>query len=221
MTKVKICGLLDFDNALMAAEAGADLLGLNFFADSPRCIAPEAARQLASDLRARLGHRCPVLVGVFVNAGPEELRAIVDAVGLDYAQLSGDEPVDDLLSLPGQAFKAIRPPDIQSAREDARRFAAAGPTDLSAPSLLLDAFNPRLYGGTGETASVDVALAAGQEAPRLMLAGGLTPDNVAERVAALRPWGVDVASGVEAGDPGWKDERMVRDFIAAVRSVDA
>ena len=90
----------------------------------------------------------------------------------------------------------------------------------AAPAILLDAFNPALYGGTGETASESIALAVKAAAPRLMLAGGLNPENVAERVRLIKPWGVDVASGVEAGTPGIKDEEMVRAFIKAVRAAD-
>ncbi len=221
MTKVKICGIRSFENALMVAEAGADLLGLNFYPKSPRYIECAAARDLVARLRSQLGECCPVLVGVFVNASPAEIRRIVDTVGLDVAQLSGDESESTLDELHCIAFRAIRPRDTEEALADAMRFSRSISAKVRAPSLLVDAFNPKLYGGTGETASVDVALAVKAQVPRLMLAGGLNPANVAQRVGAIQPWGVDVASGVEDGTPGLKDERKVREFIAAVRSASA
>ena len=221
MTKVKICGIRTSENALMVARAGADLIGLNFYPKSPRYLEPGSARDIAKDLRADLGDACPALVGVFVNASADEVRAIVGEVGLDYAQLSGDEPPETLQQLSGIAFKAIRPADEAAALAQIERLGSAYPAGADAPSILLDAFNPALYGGTGETTSASIALAVKANAPRMMLAGGLKPDNVAERVRRIRPWGVDVASGVEAGRPGIKDESAVRAFIRAVRTADA
>ena len=221
MTKVKICGIRTSDNALMVARAGADLIGLNFYPKSPRYVPPEQARQIVSHLRAELGDACPALVGVFVNASADEVRATVEAVGLDYAQLSGDEPPATLHELSGIAFKGIRPVDEAAALEEIELLRPAFPTSGDAPSILLDAFNPALYGGTGETASETVALAVKAAAPRMMLAGGLNPDNVAERVRQIAPWGVDVASGVEAGTPGIKDISSVNAFIEAVRTAEA
>lgn len=221
MTRVKICGLRSYENALMVANAGADMLGLNFYPRTPRYIEPETARDLARRLKSRLGADCPVLVGVFVNARPDEVGEIVMDVGLDYAQLSGDETAETVARLAGVAFRAIRPSDEAAAVREAKAFVGVAPTSEEAPSLLVDAYHPKLYGGTGETASVDIALAVKREAPRMMLAGGLNPQNVAERVRAIQPWAVDVASGVEAGRPGIKDERKVRDFIAAVRAAES
>ena len=218
MTKIKICGIRSGENALMVARAGADLIGLNFYPKSPRYIEPAAARDIVSHLRAELGDSCPTLVGVFVNANADEIRAIVEEVGLDYAQLSGDEPPATLRELSGLAFKAIRPADEAAALEQIEFLASDFTQCGDVPSILLDAFNPALYGGTGETASFSIALAVKSAAPRMMLAGGLNPDNVAERVRRIRPWGVDVASGVEAGTPGIKDESAVSAFISAVRT---
>ncbi len=217
MTKAKICGVRSYENALMVAECGADLIGLNFYPESPRFIDREAAGDLVKRLRARLGDHCPVLVGVFVNESAGRVREAVASVALDYAQLSGDECPETLEELSGIAFKGIRPKTAEDALADVDRYANAITTDGRMPSLLLDAFNPKLYGGTGETTALEVALALRDVAPRLMLAGGLNPENVAERVRAIRPWGVDVASGVESGIPGFKDEDKVRAFIAQVR----
>lgn len=218
MAKIKVCGLRSYQNALMVAEAGADLLGLNFYSESPRSIETEAAGELVKRLRAKLGADCPVLVGVFVNEPAERVREVVASVDLDCAQLSGDESPEMLRELRDIAFKGIRPKTAQAALEDADRYVNALAADERMPSLLLDAFNPKLYGGTGETAAVDVALALRDAAPRLMLAGGLNPQNVAARLRAIRPWGIDVASGVEAGIPGLKDEDKLRAFITQVRN---
>ncbi|MDE2750529.1 MAG: phosphoribosylanthranilate isomerase [Chloroflexota bacterium] len=217
MTKVKICGVRTPENALMVARAGADFIGLNFYPESPRFVEPAVAGEIVARLREGLGASCPKLVGVFVNASAAEVRDIVERVGLDYAQLSGDEPAETAEALAGIAFKSIRPVDVEAALAAAEGLAAAFPQSSDAPSILLDAFNPKLYGGTGETASLRIAAALRAAVPRMMLAGGLNPDNVAERARAVEPWGVDVASGVEAGTPGIKDERAVRAFIQAAR----
>ncbi len=219
MTRIKICGVTTLDDALRCAEAGADLLGLNFYPPSPRYLAPEKARALVAGLRGSLGTACPLLVGVFVNESATVIARILDGVGLDAAQLSGDEPPETLAALDGRAFKALRPRDLAEARAAAQPFAAHAPHDERLPALLVDAYHPQLYGGTGEQAGEDVARAVMAVAPRLMLAGGLTPENVAQRVRAIRPWGVDVASGVERA-PGVKDFERVRAFIAAMKSAD-
>ncbi len=221
MTRVKVCGIRTADNALMVARAGADMIGLNFYPKTPRYIKPAIAREIVSRLRKELGAACPTIVGVFVNSSADEIRAIAAEVGLDYAQLNGDESAEFVGALPGLAFKAIRPADENVARHEVSALAESILAACDAPSVLLDAFNPKLYGGAGETTSLSIAQAVNAVAPRLMLAGGLNPGNVAERVRMIQPWGVDVASGVEAGTPGIKDEAKVRAFIDAVRSADA
>ena len=218
MTKVKICGIRSFDNALMAAQAGADMLGLNFYMKTPRYIDPKAAREIVYRLRQTLAGQCPLLVGVFVNASAGQVRKITADAGLDFAQLNGDESCQTVSALQGLAFKAIRPINKADALAQLKTFESVFPENEQAPSLLVDAFNPRLYGGTGEPASLSAAWAVNQSVPRMMLAGGLNPENVAERVGAIRPWGVDVASGVEKGTPGFKDAGKVRAFIQAVRA---
>ena len=221
MTKVKICGVRSVENALAVADAGADMIGLNFYPKSPRYLTTAQASEIARELRAASGDARPRLVGVFVNASAEEIREVVARVGLDFAQLSGDETINTLSELEGIAFKAIRPADVAAARADVARLAPAFPQGSAAPSILLDAYNPKLYGGTGETASESIARVVKAAAPRLMLAGGLNPNNVAGRVRRIRPWGVDVASGVEAETPGIKNLGLVRAFIQAVRAAQA
>ena len=219
MTKVKICGVTALDNALMCAQAGADLIGLNFYPPSPRSIAPDAARQITDGLRAELGDQCPALIGVVVNLSADEIARLIEIAGLDAAQLSGDEPPETLAALRGRAFKSIRPQSRAEAVELAERFLHYAPSDARLPSLLVDAYHKQLYGGTGEQASVEVALAVKEIAPRLMLAGGLTPDNIADRARAILPWGVDVASGVESA-PGIKDRGRVRAFVELAQAVE-
>ena len=219
--RVKICGVTTAADALMAARAGADLLGLNFYHESPRCLSPSQAGDICTQLRKALGAGCPVLVGVFVNETPARIAEISAQAGLDCAQLSGDES-PALMQAPEMrgtpAFKSLRPRSVTEAQVDAQRFAAIAALDERLPTLLLDAWHPNLYGGSGARTSEAVARALLEQLPRLMLAGGLNAENVGERVRALRPWGVDVASGVESA-PGMKDADKTRAFIAAAKGM--
>ncbi len=219
--KVKICGITTLDDALMASRAGADLLGLNFYPKSPRYLAPDAARDLANALRAELGAECPLLVGLFVNEIVGKISITMEKVGLNFAQLSGDESVEMLRELRGIGFKQIRSRSEKEALDDTAYFGQMAIKDERIPSLLLDAYHPQLYGGTGEQASEQVANAVREKTPRMMLAGGLTPENVAARVAAIQPWGVDVASGVEGETPGRKDAAKVKAFITAAKGISS
>jgi phosphoribosylanthranilate isomerase len=206
---VKICGLTDLDDALAAAEAGAGLLGFNFYPRSPRYISPQACSRITGRLAAR-GLRVQA-VGVFVNAGRAEIEAIAGDCGLDLLQLHGDESPELLVELGPRAFKAIRP----ASAADAEALLAHYGQRADRPALLIDAARPGAYGGTGATGDWRLAAAIAQARP-VLLAGGLKPDNVAEAIAQVRPWGVDVASGVE-DSPGRKDRRQVAAFIAAAR----
>lgn len=220
MTIIKICGVTTLDDALAAAHAGAGMIGLNFYRKSPRYLTPDAARLIAVGLRERLGAARPLLVGVFVNEVVGRISITMEQVGLHFAQLSGDESVEMLRELRGIGFKSLRPRNLQEALDDMQYYGAAASTDVRMPSLLLDAHNPALYGGTGERASDEIALAIKPHTPRLMLAGGLNPDNVADAIRAMRPWGVDVASGVEGDTQGRKDAAKMSAFIAAVHAAD-
>lgn len=215
--KVKICGITRIDDAVDAIEAGADLLGFNFYKPSPRSISIDNATEICDILRDELGDNCPTLVGVFVNMAMGDISIISEKVGLDFAQLSADETDRMLLELRGIGFKSIRPMNLDMALDDVQYFSKTMPGDERAPSILLDAYHPKLYGGTGEQASVEVALAVKERVPRMMLAGGLKPENVAERVRAIRPWGVDVASGVEDGEPGIKSAEKMLAFIKSAK----
>ena len=208
--------MTNLEDAQVAAEAGADLLGFIFYEKSPRYVAPKAVAGIATAIRlaARSAlHASPLLVGVFVNETHEVIAATLDRCGLDLAQLHGEDDPAILASLASRAFKAARPHTSAQAEDAAARFSPYSPQ--TGPDILLDAYHPALRGGTGETG--DWSLAAGLASRyRVLLAGGLTPANVAEAIHQVAPWGVDVASGVEAA-PGRKDHERVREFVAAVR----
>ncbi len=141
--KVKICGITTLEDGLLAARAGADLLGLNFYAKSPRYLDPAAARILCDGLRAELGADCPLLVGVFVNEILSKISRTMEQVGLNYAQLSGDESGELLRELRGIGFKALRPRSKAEALDDAAYYGQYAPTDERIPTLLVDAYNPQ------------------------------------------------------------------------------
>lgn len=208
---VKICGLRTAEHALAAAAAGADLLGF-VFAPSRRQITPEHAATLATAVRAAQGPP-PLLVGLFVNAEPTTVNAVAAQVGLDYVQLSGDEPVGhaDQIELP--IIKAIRMDGSASERAWVQRATARAPG--RAVILLVDAHVPGSYGGTGVVADWARVAELAALVP-VLLAGGLTPANVAAAIARVGPYGVDVSSGVETG--GVKDPLKIEAFIGAARA---
>jgi phosphoribosylanthranilate isomerase len=218
MTKIKICGITNPQDALLAAEAGADFLGFILYARSPRFVAVAAIRQISDAVRGACGATGrPRLVGVFVNEAPPAVAAALADGGLDYAQLHGEEAEADVAALSGRAFKALRPANAADALAGAERYWPL--SDGLGPRLLIDALAPGgAYGGTGHQADWEAAAAVAQRYPGLLLAGGLTPANVGTAVATVRPWGVDVSSGVELA-PGRKDAGQVRALIAAVRAL--
>jgi phosphoribosylanthranilate isomerase len=214
--QVKICGLTNVEDALVAIEAGADLLGFILYPKSPRYVEPERLGEILRELRQslRTTQQLPRTVGVFVNEPLEQMAALLEQIGLDYAQLHGNEAPAVLRRLPGRAFKALRPTNEIEALQAAHTFAPLGPP--AGPALMIDAFDPAAYGGTGKQADWHAAAAVARQHPGLLLAGGLTPDSVAAAIQAVQPWGVDVSSGVEAM-PGRKDHARVRAFVAAAK----
>ncbi|HXE97974.1 MAG TPA: phosphoribosylanthranilate isomerase [Dongiaceae bacterium] len=202
MVKVKICGITNLDDALMAVEAGADALGFVFFPGSPRCISPDRA--------AAIIHRLPpfvLTVGLFVNEEVVEVNSVADRCGLDLVQLHGEESPDYCDKIRRRIIKAFRVKEPSS---------LDGMANYQVAACLLDAWSPAAHGGTGTTFNWDIAANAAA-AHRIVLAGGLTPDNVAAAVATVKPYAVDVSSGVESA-PGKKDATLVRAFIGAVRA---
>ena len=205
---IKICGVKTFQTAMHALESGADMLGFNFYPSSPRYIPPDTCAEIIARLKSQSKNF--TAVGVFVNEKTRKIQNIMDTCQLDLAQLSGDETPQDIAALDGKAFKTVRPRTIQEAQAQIRSFARP-----PAPALLVDAHVKGAYGGTGETGDWSLAQFISEQVP-ILLAGGLNPENVAESVRAVRPWGVDVASGVESG-PGIKDPEKISAFIAAAR----
>ena len=209
MTRVKICGVSDPAHALAAADAGADFIGM-LFAPSPRRVTLEGAKAIAQALRSRDGPR-PKLVGVFVNAAPQEVNDTAAAAGLDLVQLSGDEDEDYLEKMQRPVIKAVHvsprePASVASLGLRRRMAFLRG----AAAIPLLDTKVQGQYGGTGRPFDWQIARELAQDFD-FLLAGGLTPENVAKAVGQVQPWGVDVSSGVETG--GAKDPEKVRTFI--------
>jgi phosphoribosylanthranilate isomerase len=199
-TFVKICGITTLDDALACVDAGADALGFNFWPKSPRHLSVEAAVLIARRLPPNVR-----TVGVFVDPSEAEVERAFASGAIDLAQFHGNEPLELCLRFAGRYIKAVR---LRDAASLARL--ALYPCDL----VLVDADTPR-YGGSGERA--DVALATRAAATRrVILAGGLSPENVAEAVAEVKPYGVDVASGVER-EPGVKDWMKVAAFVQAAK----
>ena len=203
--KVKICGITNLPDGMAAAEAGADLLGFVFYDQSPRHISMAAAAALIPKLPPLV-----LKVGVFVNAPEDVVVQTIRECGLSLLQFHGDEPPDYCAQFGLMSMKAFRVRDAASLSA-LREY----PTD----AWLLDAYSPGKPGGTGETFNWNLALEARAWGCPIFLAGGLTPDNVAEAVRRAQPYGVDVSSGVEAA-PGRKDHAKVRAFIQAAKAVE-
>jgi phosphoribosylanthranilate isomerase len=205
MTKIKICGVTRVEDAAAAAAAGADFLGLNFWSRSKRRVTPPQALDLAAAARAV---RPVAIAGVFVDLGVDEVVSVAQMAELDVIQLHGDESPADAAAI----ARASGLPVWKAIAATPGIALAAWATD----AILLDTPSPE-KGGTGLT--FDWSIAAGvreRHAGRIVLAGGLSPDNVAAAIAAVAPWGVDVASGVESA-PGIKDPARIAAFVAAVR----
>jgi phosphoribosylanthranilate isomerase len=214
MFRIKICGITNCDDALAAATAGADAIGLNFFNQSRRFVDATSARRIATALPADV-----MKVGVFVNATADEITHVVENVGLDAVQLHGNEPPRLVGQFPTSVglLRAIR------CGADGLAPLATFLTECRSrgrlpDAVLVDADAGGEFGGSGRLADWTVITEQRTVLAELpmILAGGLTPENVGQAIATVRPDGVDVASGVESS-PGKKDAAMVRDFIAAAR----
>ena len=217
MFQIKICGITSPKDAQWAALAGADAIGLNFYEKSKRFISPEAAESIVKVVPERVSK-----VGLFVNSPVTEIRQIADRLGLDSVQLHGDEPPEDIAALGNRVV-------LRAFRCTGNGFAHIGEylescraTSCLPSALLLDAHITGQYGGTGQVADWDLlsgSHAMFAELP-LVLAGGLTPFNVSEAIAAVRPNAVDSATGVESA-PGKKDLMMLRAFVTASKKAFA
>jgi phosphoribosylanthranilate isomerase len=211
MTRIKVCGITNREDAEIAATCGVDAIGF-VFAESPRRVAPEHARELLRGLDPFL-----VGVGVFVNSPVEEVRRVLELTGCSVAQLHGDEGPEYVEELaPYGVVKVVRVPRRGEDGAGVRREWAHPPHSCT---VLLDTLVPEKMGGTGERFDLSVAEEMVREGYRVIVAGGLTAENVGEVVTRVRPYGVDVSSGVEVA-PGRKDHQKVREFVEAVRVSD-
>lgn len=201
MVRIKICGIINLEDALMAVEAGADALGFVFFTGSSRYISPDQAAAII-----RLLPPFVQTVGLFVNEELAIVNSVADQCGLDLIQLHGEESPDYCATVTRRVIKAFRVKD-ESSLDDMPNYRVAG--------YLLDAWSPVAHGGTGTVFNWDIAAQAAAS-HTIILAGGLSPENVAGAIAAVQPYAVDVSSGVEA-TPGKKDARKVNAFCRSAK----
>ena len=205
--KIKICGITNLDDARAAVTAGADALGFVFYKASARCVTAEVVRRIIASLPPFV-----LPVGVFVNEEMKVVRDLMDSCGLALAQLHGDESAAYCEQLGRPVLKAIRLRDLGSFLSLAEYQGRAG-----VRGFVIDAYSESAYGGTGQRTDWSLAAEAANTAA-ILLAGGLTPENVGEAIVKVRPYGVDVSSGVEAS-PGKKDHAKVKAFIQAAKLV--
>jgi len=205
IVKVKICGITNYEDAAAALDMGADLLGFNFYPKSPRFIAPDRAAEIINKLPAFID-----LAGIFVNASIDQIHEIKKLCSLDWVQLHGDESPQfcrEFLSYNVKVMKALRVKDSSDIKKA---------DDYFTDAILLDAFNPEKYGGTGLTFDWNII---GHIGKRVFLAGGINPDNAADAVK-LGVYGIDVCSGIEA-EPGKKDHKKMKKLFENIKHLRA
>ena len=217
----KICGITNEEDAAVAARAGVSALGFNFYPQSLRYISPQETRRIQDRLQIEFAQDCPEIAGVFVNSDLQTVIAQVAEANLNTVQLHGDETLEFIAELHQRLpqiriIRALRPePEFPRQTTELIRQLLHEISDIR---ILLDAFVPGEYGGTGKRIDPELfqTVANGLECP-VILAGGLTPENVAEAVCSTSPAGVDTAGGVESS-PGIKDHSRIRQFLIAARS---
>lgn len=212
---VKICGITNAEDAFAAIEAGADMLGFNFYRFSPRFIEPGAATEIINSVRsqAKGRSRSVTMIGVFVDESIDEVRRIAEETNLDGLQLHGEETVDYCTQLR----------QLESQRFVIKAFAANSALNLNVPkrypvdAIMIDASHAHLRGGTGQPADRMIARKIAEELPRVFLAGGLSPENVVDAIAVVQPYAVDACSSLEVS-PGKKSAKRMKEFVDAVRA---
>jgi phosphoribosylanthranilate isomerase len=218
MTWVKICGMTNLEDALTAVDAGADAVGFVFYEKSPRNISVEAAREIVRGLPDGVEK-----VGVFVNETPERVSAIADEAGLTAVQLHGDEyKKSETYAMERKVFLCVPAEMAAAGRKEAMSIGSVLAFPKSLRAVMLDSSTSKRRGGTGDPFNWRQAKAwvfAVRQLHPVVIAGGLRAENVGEAMGILKPWGVDVVSGVEAR-PGKKDPEKVRAFVKAVRDAD-
>jgi len=203
-TKVKICGITNLADAQAVVDAGADALGFIFYDKSPRYITIQQASEISKQLNPFI-----MRVGVFVNAPEDFILSAMGKCQLSMLQFHGDEPPPFCTEFGLMSMKAFRVRDAGTLKEFPK---------FQTDAYLLDTYSSSTLGGTGKTFNWDLAIEAQKLGKPIFLSGGLTPDNVAEAVRRVRPFGVDVSSGVESV-PGKKDHAKIKAFVEAVRSI--
>lgn len=209
MTKVKVCGLTNAQDALWAANLGADFIGLNFYPESPRKVSVKHAKELAAQIPPFV-----TVVGLFVDEAPEAIAKLVKSVPLKAVQLHGNESPEVVQAVKALGVKVIKALRLQAPLDPAAVSAYAPHVDY----FLLDHHRDDLFGGTGETFDWSWAQNATSLGKPWFLAGGLTPSNVAKAIQETHPFGVDVCSGVERSQTR-KDYEAMKAFIQAARSM--
>ena len=195
--QIKICGVTKPKQAVSCVEMGADLIGLNCWNGSSRYIIPEIIREIVLELP-----ESAKTVGIFVNESPDSINGIMKQTGMDWVQLHGDEPLETCEKLEFTWFKAFRL---------SAKFKMSLIKHYKQETFLVDAYSKYHFGGSGQKINIDLARKA-SGLGKMILAGGLTPDNIEEAIEKVKPWAVDVCSGVES-KPGIKDMRLVEKFI--------
>ena len=203
MVLVKICGITNLDDALAAVDAGADALGFNFYPRSPRYITPETAAKISDRLPSEV-----LTVGVFVNEELDSIQKNASAAGVAALQLHGTESQEYCKTLKGQYVIKVFATGSEFRPETVLEY--------DVPAIMLDAFDKERFGGTGNLSNWSIARKTRELFPKLFLAGGLSPENVAEAIDKVDPYAVDACSSIERA-PGLKDHVRMREFVAAVR----
>lgn len=219
MIRVKICGIGNPADACAAADAGADYIGMVFVPERRRRITPDDARDIVNAVRA-LDAPLPRMVGLFADQPLEEVNEVVARCGLDTVQLCGRESVEYAARVDCEVIKVVHvpasyrvPDDVPQLAEQVKEYAEPGCL------VTLDRLVEGIQGGTGQSFNLDVAASLSSRGASFLLAGGLTPANVGRAISMVRPWGVDVSSGVET--IGKKDRRKIRRFVENARHADA
>ncbi len=208
MTKVKICGITNLEDALLSAKFGADALGFNFFDKSPRYIAPENVREIIEQLPKEV-----LKVGIFVNESLENIAEIAEIAKFDAIQLHGEETPEFVCRV-----KAKTNLEIVKAFRVLPEFTPENVLQYEVDAILLDAYNPKEHGGTGETFDWEIAKKIKKLVPKMYLAGGISVDNVSQAIEKVSPFAVDVCSSVEK-ERGLKDSQKVKNFIFTVKKL--
>ena len=206
---VKICGLRRLEDAVAAADTGADLLGFILYPRAARYVPPSLVAAITRSLRQQYGSDCPRLVGVFVDEDLSHVEQVMHEAGLDLAQLHGAESPEMVAALGSRCYKALRLSTPQEAAPAIQTY--GGSRQDMAPAFLVDSYHPQQYGGTGHLANWEAAAGLAYKF-NILLAGGLNPENVAIAIQQVQPWGVDVSSGVEQM-LGIKDPVKMAEFI--------